>query len=198
MSKEIEDYYANLLILQYHDLPRASDTIRLLSTAATGDDIFQDLKNCFDVDTAVGVQLDTIGAFVGADRFGLSDDDYRILIKFKIIVNNIDASMKSIDDAIYETFGTAIVVSNNQNMSMTYIIEPAYANIVEAAYRLEFLPLPLGVGINVILQVPKPDKIFGYKRGAFVTNAIGFSTKDLKQEGTFLTKDNILVGGYQE
>lgn len=192
---EIRDYYANLLIVQYHGKPKASETIKLLADTATGDGLIGKVFDSFNLDNAVGVQLDTIGSFVGSDRIGLSDDDYRVLIKFKIIVNNIDAGMKSIDDAIFNTFGTSIVVNNNQDMTMTYIINPSYSVIVEAAYRLGFLPLPMGVGVNVILQVPYPAKIFGFKRGDMVTNAIGFSTQDQKRDGTFITKENILVGG---
>lgn len=191
----LQDYYANLLIIQYNGLPKASQTIRLLTEVASGDEILNQLPEAFDVDTAVGAQLDLIGQFVGADRYGLSDDEYRILIKFKIIVNNIDASMKSIDDAIFNTFGTSIVVSNNKDMTMTYIIEPLYKNVVEAAYKLGFLPVPLAVGVNVILMVPNPDLIFGFKCGMLETNAIGFSTKDKKRQATWLTKDNILTGG---
>lgn len=191
----LQDYYANLLIIQYNGLPKASQTIRLLTEVASGDEILNQLPEAFDVDTAVGAQLDLIGQFVGADRYGLSDDEYRILIKFKIIVNNIDASMKSIDDAIFNTFGTSIVVSNNKDMTMTYIIEPLYKNVVEAAYKLGFLPVPLAVGVNVILMVPNPDLIFGFKRCMLETNAIGFSTKDKKRQATWLTKDNILTGG---
>lgn len=193
----LQDYYANLLIIQYNGLPKASQTIRLLTEVASGDEILNQLPEAFDVDTAVGAQLDLIGQFVGADRYGLSDDEYRILIKFKIIVNNIDASMKSIDDAIFNTFGTSIVVSNNKDMTMTYIIEPLYKNVVEAAYKLGFLPVPLAVGVNVILMVPNPDLIFGFKRCMLETNAIGFSTKDKKRQATWLTKDNILTGGGQ-
>lgn len=192
---EIEKYYENLLIIQYNGLPKASQTIRLLAETATGDEIMSQILEAFNVDTAVSKNLDMIGLFVGADRYGLSDDDYRVLIKFKIIVNNIDASMKSIDNAIFDTFGKSIVVSNNEDMTMTYIIEPLYKNVVEAAYRLGFLPIPIAVGVNVILMVPNPDLIFGFKRGNFQTNAIGFSTKDKKQEATWLTKDNILTGG---
>lgn len=193
----LQDYYANLLIIQYNGLPKASQTIRLLTEVASGDEILNQLPEAFDVDTSVGAQLDLIGQFVGADRYGLSDDEYRILIKFKIIVNNIGASMKSIDDAIFNTFGTSIVVSNNKDMTMTYIIEPLYKNVVEAAYKLGFLPVPLAVGVNVILMVPNPDLIFGFKRGMLETNAIGFSTKDKKRQATWLTKDNILTGGGQ-
>lgn len=191
----IEEYYANLLIVQYHNKPKAVETIKLLASTATGDGLIQEVFKSFDLDNAVGVQLDTIGTFVGVDRVGLTDEDYRVLIKFKIIVNNIDASMKSIDDAIFDTFGTSMVVNNNQDMTMTYVINPNYSVVVDAAYKLGILPLPLGVGVNVILQVPNPAKIFGFKRGDLQTNAIGFSTKDTKREGSFLTKDNILIGG---
>ena len=190
----IEEYYQNLLIIQYHDLPKAKETIRLIADIGTGDNIFMQLQDAFNVDTAIGAQLDLIGKVVGADRRGLDDTDFKTLIKFKIVVNNISASMKSIDDAIFNTFGKSIVVSNNKDMTMTYIIEKEYRNVVSEAYKQGFLPVPMSVGLNVIIMVPKPALIFGFKRGNVVTNAIGFSNKDTKREATFLTKDNILSG----
>lgn len=192
---DITDYYKNLLIIQYNGLPKASQTIEVLTNAASGDELMLQLQEAFNVDTAIGAQLDLIGQLVGASRYGLSDDEYRILIKFKIIVNNASATMESIDNAIYDTFGKAILATNNQDMTMTYIIEPFYRNVVEAAYKLGFLPIPIGVGVNVILMVPNPDLIYGFARGNYKTNAIGFSTKDTKRAATLLTKDNILTGG---
>ena len=52
----------------------------ILSTTA-------DLKNNRWLETAVGAQLDQLGAIVGMPRFGRLDDDYRRAIRFQIFIN---------------------------------------------------------------------------------------------------------------
>jgi Protein of unknown function (DUF2612) len=62
-------YYANLLIIQYHDQPKAQAEIQLLAKTMLASGIFSDIQAAYDIDTAVGVQLDVIGKYVGVDRF---------------------------------------------------------------------------------------------------------------------------------
>jgi len=63
------DYYVNLLIVQYHGKPKARATIEAYVKEVIGDGILFDIRDAFSVDTAVGVQLDVIGKYVGVDRF---------------------------------------------------------------------------------------------------------------------------------
>lgn len=67
--QEIIDYYTNLLIIQYHEKIKAKATIQALITALLADGLILDVDRAFDLDTAVGAQLDTIGKYVGVDRF---------------------------------------------------------------------------------------------------------------------------------
>lgn len=61
--------YENLLILQYSDLPKASETIKALSSKYSDlFDVMRQFEKEFDIDTAVGVQLDTLGKIVGVSR----------------------------------------------------------------------------------------------------------------------------------
>lgn len=62
-------YYANLLIIQYHDQPKAQATIELITEVMLANNILLDIQNAYDVDTAVGAQLDVIGKYVGVDRY---------------------------------------------------------------------------------------------------------------------------------
>lgn len=47
-------------------------------------DVCAEVKEAFDVDTAVGVQLDMIGSLVGLPRSGFDDPRYRTLLKIQI------------------------------------------------------------------------------------------------------------------
>lgn len=66
--QEIIEYYVNLLIIQYHDQPNAQAEIRLLIDVLYADGILLDIQDAYNVDTAVGKQLDVIGKYVGVDR----------------------------------------------------------------------------------------------------------------------------------
>lgn len=67
----LKDYYANLLIVQYHDKPKAVATIKLFVDLLFVNVIFFQIRDAFDWRTAIGNQLDIIGKWVGVDRFFL-------------------------------------------------------------------------------------------------------------------------------
>lgn len=69
-------YYQQLLITQYRILPNASATIGLFCNEALCDGLPQTLERSFDLDTALGSQLNIIGNIVGVPRnvFGLDLD----------------------------------------------------------------------------------------------------------------------------
>jgi hypothetical protein len=51
-----------------------------------------DLVNMFNVDDAVGIILDYVGAIVGVPRDGRNDDDYRAAIQSRLLVNNSEGT----------------------------------------------------------------------------------------------------------
>lgn len=61
-------YYASLLAYQYRGKPNASNQIRLWAKQATADYFAGQLLTCFDLDLAVGTQLDVLGKYVGVSR----------------------------------------------------------------------------------------------------------------------------------
>jgi len=66
---ELIVYYQNLLIIQYKTLAKASANIAALAKEVIADLIYTQVQNAFDLTTAIGAQLDTLGAYVGAFRF---------------------------------------------------------------------------------------------------------------------------------
>lgn len=62
------DYYANLLAFQYRHQPKAVATIRLFCRQALAELFPTALEQSFDVTTAVGLQLNVIGKYVGIPR----------------------------------------------------------------------------------------------------------------------------------
>lgn len=73
-SELLLDYYANTLIAQYYNKPKAIGTIRALmgGTGAYGliaDAIANQVRDGFDLTTAVGRQLDMLGKLRGVTRY---------------------------------------------------------------------------------------------------------------------------------
>ncbi len=67
--EQIQNYYINLLIVQYHNKPKARETIRLIIGLIYANMILLQIRDAFDWRTAKGVQQDIIGAWEGVTRF---------------------------------------------------------------------------------------------------------------------------------
>lgn len=161
---QTDSYYSNLLILEYHDKPKAKATIEA-SVGLLPDDLIQEVSNGFNLDTAVGKQLDVLGQYIGTDRYfsdegdltALSDDDYRMILKLKIISNNGDMSHKTLDEALYKFFGETVRMDSSGNMEMEYFVPASLEPIIKAAIQKEVLPRPMGVNAGYIKE---DDRIF--------------------------------------
>lgn len=69
LLKELENYYANLLIVQYNGKPKAMATVKVLARLIWINIILLQIRDAFDWQTALGVQLDIVGKWVGIDRY---------------------------------------------------------------------------------------------------------------------------------
>ena len=67
-TAELINYYVNLLIIQYKTLPNAQGTIQTVVTDVVADQIYATVRDGFDINTAVGAQLDILAGYVGAPR----------------------------------------------------------------------------------------------------------------------------------
>lgn len=66
--KELTQGYANLLAFEYRGRSNADRQMNLYAKQFVGDFLAQSLSTCFILDTAVGVQLDTLGKYIGVPR----------------------------------------------------------------------------------------------------------------------------------
>lgn len=62
-------YYTNLLIVQYHNKPKAVATIAMMVKLLWVNMALLQIRDAFDWRTATGAQLDIIGKWEGVDRF---------------------------------------------------------------------------------------------------------------------------------
>ena len=71
MAKDLDtvvQFYVDRLALQYRGLPKASATIAILLKQAVADFMAEDLAEAFNLDTAVGPQLDILAKYIGVPR----------------------------------------------------------------------------------------------------------------------------------
>jgi hypothetical protein len=235
--QDVKTYYADLLILQYRNKPKARETIKIGADIYLGDGVIFQLQDILDIDKAEGAQLDIIGKILDCPRvvqgiyndmiffqfydgpdsvgfstvgnpqggnfrtiqnynqseYSLPDDDYRFLLKFKSAVNVMRGSERGIDEALWNVFQGDVLLKNNHNLTITYIVSAERTLAALAAKQLGYYRAPEGIGANYVLRVPSPSQIFGFNRkGIMNKTVVGFSTKDKRQTGTWLTKENLI------
>lgn len=66
--EDVKNYYADLLILQYRNKPKARETIKIGVDIYTGDGLLLELADVLNIDIAEGAQLDIIGKILGCSR----------------------------------------------------------------------------------------------------------------------------------
>ena len=69
MKNEIIEAYTNLLEVQYNGLPNAYETIKLHCETLLANMVLWQIRDGFDIDTAIGTQLDIIGLWECVDRY---------------------------------------------------------------------------------------------------------------------------------
>lgn len=152
-------YYLALLSHEYRNSPKLNALLYVLLKK------FDDVTNCmvlldtaFDLDSAIGAQLDVLGGIVGAARVvlfqpsggvspTLDDDTYRIYIKSKIVSNAWDGHIDSLQNFWVELFpGGSIAIADNQNMTATIFLTGAFTSIIQDLIVNGYIvPRPEGV-----------------------------------------------------
>lgn len=192
------EYYKSALIVQYKNKPKASATIELYIKTLLADGLCFKVINGYNLDNAVGKQLDIIGKYVGVDRkylgFTLNtgqkyftfatkqtptpsdvctgfnkngkitatsdfqggnlllDNDYRTIIKLKILINNANLSEYDIDSILYIFFGDNITMISPGDMQINYFISESLGAIAKVALQKKMLPKPGGVAIKAVIK----------------------------------------------
>lgn len=172
-TQEIINYYANLLILQYLGKPRAYATIQALVTPVIMDQLPLQVQNAYEINSAVGVQLDVLGKYAGVTRSGntptgpitLTDDEFRILIQLAIITNSAGSSLATIQNLLFTYFPNEIAVFDYQNMQMSYYVSSSVGSqdLVKLFISEGLLPAPMGVQIASVIYVPDFTIFFGFR-----------------------------------
>jgi predicted methyltransferase len=168
-------YYTGLVTSEYAASPK------MLAWLAASIQPFQDLQVClnsfveaFNLDSAVGAQLDIIGEIVGQTRTVafqpsgvvspiLDDDTYRLLLKSCIAQNHWDGTIDGLIDIWKALFpGGIIIVNDHQNMTVDIYVAGSFTSILtDLILNGYMLPRPQGVLFTYAMAVLP---MFGFDR----------------------------------
>lgn len=159
-------YYLGLLTSEYRLAPNLNAWLTtLLSPLNDTTNALALMTEAFDLDFAVGVQLDVAGQIAGVSRTVnfqpsddvspiLDDDTYRLLIKATIAANQWDGT----ESALYPIWtalfpGGKIVINDNQNMSATVIMSGVFSSIIQDLIANGYIvPRPEGVEYTYVFS----------------------------------------------
>lgn len=157
-------YYLNLLTSQYKLSPK------LLKFAQLAWQPIDDLTNVlafitnnYDLDFAIGVQLDVCGQLIGQSRTVgfqpsngvspiLDDTTYRLLLYARRAQNSWDGKINSLYPIWKTLFPSGkLIVNDNQNMSVTVIMSGTFTSIIQDLIEQGYIvPRPEGVLYNYV------------------------------------------------
>lgn len=122
--------------------------------------ILDEIENIFDIENATGATLDLYGRRFGQPRGLATDEQYRVMIKSKIVRSYSNGSYKSIIDAICSTFNCSVddvcIVETDKPMAVSLEKAPL-AGIIRAgfttnqAYQIIKRLMPAGVDLESVM-----------------------------------------------
>lgn len=160
-------YYLSLVTSQYASSKKFNKLLYvLLKKFDDASQVLVNMDTALDLDGAVGVQLDMLGATVGAFRTvgfqpsdGISpvldDATFRIYIKAKIAQNQWDGTIISLYPIWQSLFpGGKIIFIDNQNMSCDITLTGSFTSITrDLIVNGYIIPRPEGVLYTFIFGV---------------------------------------------
>lgn len=137
-------YYLQLVTSQYRNSPNYLNW--LWADLQKYEDIAQciiSFQKSFDIDYAVGVQLDIIGNNIGVPRIVpfqpsgsvspvLDDNTYRLLLKATQAANTWNGTIDELYPIWQNLFpGGTLIIDDNQNMTATIVIGGSFTSIIK-------------------------------------------------------------------
>lgn len=113
------------------------------------------------VDSAIGVQLTTVGKLVGQPRQGVTDDDiFRRYVRARIAVNKSDGTIEDIltvsDLVVYDD--NAIYIFDNRGIaSFNLRVTGIFIDYSLAALLISFLKEAASAGVRVVVEFDNVD-----------------------------------------
>lgn len=193
--------YSDLLIKQFQQ-NKAIQTINLYCNVITElIDISKNIIGKFELETATGKQLDFIGGLIGLERFYynntlITDETYRILLKFTMVNNYQLNTTDTIQRNIFEFFSEKLIMIDNRDMSLDYIFYTDDEEIVGILKDNKYLlPAPAGVKIRLVIRGDENNNFFGYSINGIrpiVLGGYSVNGEETEKNGIYFNANNII------
>ena len=122
--------------------------------------VFYDMFTKLWIDYAEGEQLDVLGIHVGADRNGLSDSDYRLLIEAKVQINISSGQPERVISAVRFLYDTNDIEYSPEYPAKVgiYVVGETYT-VPEALLILQILPSGVGLILSEELLTETDEEL---------------------------------------
>lgn len=194
MVKVSLDYYLNFVTSQHATKPKYMKWLRVLLTPfLDAIKLNEDVKGAFNLNTAIGAQLDLLGKILVQERRVsfqptdgsssiLNDDYYRMILKAKVVKNQWKGTITnfySFWNVLFKGQPLQIYLIDNQEMEPVAVIwSSSVTQMVQDLLANNYIiPKPAGLGLTV--RRIDSDTTFGF----YGTKFTGFDT------GTFWRSD---------
>lgn len=173
-------YYLTLLTSQYQNSPNLKAWLTAcLQPFIDAGVVIGQITNAFDLDAAIGPQLDILGQLIGVGRTVqfqpsngvspiLNDITYRLLLRAKIVQNQWDGTASGLYAVWNGLFpGGQIQIQDNQDMTAIIFLSGTFSSIIQDLIVNGYIvPRPEGVLYNYVFgDLP----LFGFDRSdAFI------------------------------
>src|SRR5690348_3759758 len=155
--------YLNLITSEHNSKPKFMSWLSAaLQKVDDGMTMTNSIPSAFDINNAVGVQLDTLGQVIGQLRnIGvpltssssiLDDTHYRLVLQARIARNQWDGTIGQVYDIWNNAFpGSALQIIDNQDMTMQAVVTNLTDNLsTELVTAGLIIPKPMGVTLIII------------------------------------------------
>lgn len=153
---DFQEHAESLILPQFKNSPRLKEFVKaLVKPAQDSLDGINQINNAYDLRTAVGQQLDTIGKLLNTARNNRSDEDYRATLKGRVLVNNATGSASNFISLLKLALGDIRFQVTEQFPATVRVFIYSPQNIIDEQLVNDIVP----VGVQGIFsQNPYIDK----------------------------------------
>lgn len=187
MSVIDASFYLNLITSEHAIKPKFKEWVEVLLTPFIDCiNLNDDIKKAFDLNTAVGVQLDTLGKILVQSRQMsfqptdgsspiLNDYYYRIVLKSKVIKNQWKGTIHNFYEywnVLFEGQPLNIYLIDNQQMEPAIVVWSSQVTQMIQDFLAHDLIVPKPAGLGLTVRRVDNEGIFGFYGSEFT----GFDT----------------------
>jgi len=134
--------------------------------------ISSSIISAFDINNAIGIQLDSLGLILGVSRTVnfqptdgsspvLDDTTYRLILLSRVVRNQWDgtiASLQTLWNTVFPQY--QLIIKDNENMSLNVaVLGPSTSLQQQLISNGYIIPRPMGVALNYVFS---SNLVFGY------------------------------------